>query len=116
MNTNLESKTVAHLMHDYDLANPGSLRFEAGTMRYWGDSMQNYGVRRRSVTCFDWNEAKDTVARNRAGEPKLITVNAWELYRKEPVNFGVQTSLFLHPDTFKIIHEAEPVTESLEVN
>lgn len=51
-------------------ADPDNHFFDRGAMRFFGDSMANYGV--RSVT--------------------VGGVEAWELYRRRPVRHGLQGS------------------------
>lgn len=56
-----------------------SYYFTHDSMRHWGDTMKNYGVR-------SYDE------------------NTWELYRKHPVKDGVQKSAFFDKVTFRIRH------------
>lgn len=57
----------------------GSKYFQKETMRFFGDTWSNYGV--RSVTI-------------PVGQGQ--TMEVWELYRKKPVNGGLQTSVYFH--------------------
>lgn len=57
----------------------GSCFFSPKTMRFFGDTMKNYGCR--------------IVERNGT---KLI-----ELYRRKPVKHGLQTSAYFDPETFR---------------
>ena len=66
------------LAHD-----PGSHYFDRKTMRFFGDTMRNYGVRKAEI---------DGVA-------------VWELYRKRPVKHGLQSSAFFHTSDFQQVFE-----------
>jgi hypothetical protein len=61
-------------LHEYH--NPESFYFDRKTMRFFGDTMKNYGVRR-------------------------ISANTVELYRKKPVKHGLQNSAFFNTVTYK---------------
>lgn len=52
--------------------------FDRETMRFFGDTMKNYGLR-------SYNE------------------KTWELYRRKPVKHGLDASAFFDKDTFKQI-------------
>jgi hypothetical protein len=56
--------------------------FDRKTMRFFGDTMRNYGVRQTAVT--------------KNGE----LVEVWELYRKNPVKHGNQNSAYFRRDNF----------------
>ena len=61
----------------------GSHFFDRATMRTFGDTMRNYGVRRTTIaTCTE------------------IGVAVYELYRKRPVNHGLRTSAYFDCTTF----------------
>lgn len=57
---------------------PMSEFFSRGTMRFFGDTMKNYGVR-------------------------SYDDNTWELYRKRPVKHGLQDSAYFDKRTFTIV-------------
>lgn len=63
------------LREEYRKHNPDGHFFDDATMEHWGDTMQNFGV-------------------NDDGE-------FWELYRKQPVKGGLQSSHYFHKQTFK---------------
>jgi hypothetical protein len=66
--------------------------FTRDTMKCFGDTMRNYGVRRVSVIAsFD---AAGTY------HDSGVTRDAWELYRKRPVKHGNQSSAYFDPVTF----------------
>jgi hypothetical protein len=68
--------TASGLKYLYERNNPEGHFFDRAAMRFFGDTMRNFGVRD-------------------AGEVKTVTVNGvesvevWELYRKRPVECGL---------------------------
>lgn len=67
--------------------------FTRATMKFHGDSMKNYGVRRVIVTANYDSEGtyhKEGVQRD-----------VWELYRRRPVKHGVQGSAYFDAVTFE---------------
>ena len=56
--------------------------FSRETMKFFGDTMKNFGVRRST----------------RGGVP------VWELYRKRPVKHGLQGSFYFDQSSFKRIY------------
>lgn len=71
----------------------GSLFFSRETMRFFGDTMQNYGVCDAII---------DT--------PTQEGLEVYELYRKKPVKHGLNSSAFFCRDTF------ERVYKEIEIN
>ncbi len=69
--------TPSELKYQHETKNPESHYFTRDTMKHFGDRMKNYGVR-ELPDCF-------------------------ELYRKRPVNGGLQTSAYFDKVTFKRI-------------
>lgn len=70
--------TPSELKRKYQEANPDGHYFDRATMRFFGDTMRNYGVRRYG--------------------------SGWELYRRNPVKHGVNSSGYFTADfrqTFK---------------
>lgn len=63
--------------------------FSRKTMKFFGDSMKNYGVR----------------------ETKINEKRVWELYRKNPVKNGIKTSVFFDCDTFKRVRLINRIDE-----
>ena len=57
--------------------------FTRETMKFFGDTMKNYGVRSCQM---------DTATRK--------DVSTWELYRKRPVKHGLQNSAYFDKKTF----------------
>lgn len=80
---NVETKTTSNF-------------FSRDSMRFFGDTMRNYGVRSATIqTSYDEN---DQWVENG------ITVEVWELYRKNPVKYGNQKSAYFDKKTFARIH------------
>ena len=81
--------TPSKLKRAYQEADPEGHYFERATMRFFGDSMANYGVRS-------------------AGE-------YWELFRKRPVNGGLSDSHYFHKATLRTTSDPgkNPVGEPL---
>jgi hypothetical protein len=69
--------TVSSLKYLYERNNPGGHFFDRDTMRFFGDTMRNFGVR-------DGGQV-DTLTTE--GINKGVEV--WELYRKRPVKCGL---------------------------
>jgi hypothetical protein len=61
----------------YEAANPGSFYFSRDTLRFFGDTMANYGVRDIG--------------------------DYWELYRRKAVKHGLRDSAYFRKGTFKRI-------------
>lgn len=76
--------TPAELKQHYLIGNPDGHFFDRGSMAFFGDTMNNYAVR-GPVMLETW------------GGP----VECWELYRKKPVNHGLQASAFFDTIHFK---------------
>ena len=66
------------LAHD-----PDSHFFDRKTMKFFGDTMRNYGVRKA----------------------ELNGVTVWELYRKRPVKHGLKSSAFFRTTDFQQVFE-----------
>jgi len=69
--------TSSELKYKYEANNPHGFFFTRETMRFFGDTMRNYGV----VTHKD----------------------SYELHRKTPVNGGLRSSRFFSKNNFKLI-------------
>jgi hypothetical protein len=63
--------------------------FTRETMRFFGDTMRNYGVRSVIVTCRS----------EKTGGAE--SVSAWELFRRKPVKHGVKGSAYFCKNTFR---------------
>jgi len=69
----------SELKQHHEAHNPDSYYFTRQTMRFFGDSMKNYGVRKATYK----------------NKP------CYELHRKRPVKNGLQASAFFCAETFK---------------
>lgn len=74
----------------YQVEATGSKFFERATMKCFGDTMSNYGVRDVGVI----------------ETPSGGKVECWELYRRKPVKHGVQSSAYFNKATFARVHKA----------
>ena len=68
--------TPSNLKQQHELHNPDSFYFTQESMKFFGDTMKNYGVRSHGD-------------------------NTWELYRKAPVNHGLNSSTYFYKSNFK---------------
>ena len=78
-----------------DLVNefrPGSHFFDKQTMQHFGDSMKNYGVR-------------ETIATMNDGTKRAVL----ELYRRKPVNNGLQDSAYFDDATYELLYNVASV-------
>ena len=69
--------TPSELKHQYEQANPSGHFFERGSMRFFGDTMRNYGV------CD-------------AGKH-------WQLFRKRPVKHGLHGSRYFRKGDYGLV-------------
>ena len=67
----------------YNVEQTGSVFFTRSSMKFFGDTMRNYGVRESNI-----NTA--------SGE----RVACWELYRRHAVKHGLNDSAYFAKDTF----------------
>ena len=70
--------------------------FSRESMRFFGDTMRNYGVRTATIQSnYDLN-----------GEycDNGVMIECWELYRKHPVKMGLKSSAYFDKKTYKRIH------------
>ena len=67
--------------------------FTRDTMKFFGDTMRNYGVCSATITS-NYNAAGEYAADG-------VTVEVWELFRKRPVKHGLMNSAWFAKDTFK---------------
>jgi hypothetical protein len=78
---NVSIKTASDLKYWHELLNPDSYFFERKTMRFFGDYMANYGVKHHSAYI--------------------------ELYRRKPVNGGLQSSAYFDIATLDRVFPVE---------
>jgi hypothetical protein len=89
---------ASELKYQVESAGKSDHFFDRKTMRFFGDTMRNYGVRKATVRT-DYNSAGDYVSGG-------LEVECWELYRKRPVKHGLQTSHYFACDTFRHVFPA----------
>ena len=82
--------TPFELKHYVEATEGGRYFFTRKTMKFFGDTMRNYGVRSATVETF-------------TGE----TVGCWELYRRRPVNHGLQASAYFAKDDYRRVFEKQ---------
>ena len=76
--------------------------FTHDTMKFFGDTMRNYGVRDGGTLPYHWGDEGNHYSE----EPRTIEV--WELYRKHPVKNGLCSSAYFDKKTFrKVFKEKE---------
>lgn len=85
--------TPSNLKRLYEECNEPALFFSRTNMKYHGDTMANYGVRSATVTT-NWDA--QGMWKEGAGEK----VEAWELYRRKPVQ-GRYLSVYFRKDNFR---------------
>jgi len=74
--------TPSELKQLYESNNPDGYFFDRKSMKFFGDTMSNYGVSRAIVIFEIWATHYDD------GKP----LGCWELRRKHPVKLGLCTS------------------------
>lgn len=80
--------TPSELKYHHEQAKPDGTFFCRGNMKFFGDTMKNYGVRAKVIST------------RRNPETKV-----WELYRKRPVKRGMQTSAYFDVSDFSVRFE-----------
>lgn len=75
--------------------------FTRATMKFFGDTMSNYGVRKTVVLAHYDGSGKY--------HANGVHREAWELYRKRPVKGGNQSSAYFDAKTFTRIHAKRSV-------
>jgi len=89
--------TPSELKYQVETAGHEQHFFDRASMRFFGDTMRNYGVRSATIRP-NWNAAGEW-------SEEGIDVEVWELYRKRPVKHGVCGSAYFDKQTFRRIHE-----------
>ena len=80
-------KTAADLKHAVEHAGNCQHFFTRSSMKFFGDTMKNYGVRQpRTIPTFSGIST------------------AYELVRRQPVKHGLQSSAFFDAVTFERVH------------
>ncbi len=80
----------------YNVENTGSHFFERSSMKFFGDTMKNYGVKSAKIkTNYDEND-------NYVDDG--LEIEVWELYRIHPVKHGLWSSSYFDKKTFERKH------------
>lgn len=75
--------------------------FTRQTMKFFGDTMRNYGVRDGGAIPYHWDDDGNSYS----DSPHLIEV--WELYRRHPVKHGRKSSAYFDKKTFRRVFPSE---------
>lgn len=86
----------------YNVEKTGSYFFSRDAMKFFGDTMKNYGCR-SAVVRTNWDENDNYV------DGEGVTVDCWCLYRKRPVKCGMQSSAYFRKDNHEHITSCEEV-------
>lgn len=95
--------TPSELKYQHEKAVPNCFFFSRDSMKFFGDTMKNYGVRSSKLVV----EYIDGTYLD--GEKRIIDV--WELYRKKPVKHGLMTTQFFDKTTFEIVVHGDLVVD-----
>jgi hypothetical protein len=91
MKTKNRIETASDLKHAVEEAGYSPHFFTRDTMRFWGDTMRNYGVRQPVEV----------------ETPSGDRVMAYELFRRRPVKHGLTNSAWFCAETFRRVHPAQ---------
>ena len=89
--------TPSQLKYEVEAAGHERHFFDRKTMKFFGDTMKNYGVRERLIQC-DYDQAGNYVEGG-------TTIKVWELYRKRAVKHGLKASAYFDKVSFKQVYE-----------
>jgi hypothetical protein len=92
----MTSSELKYLIMEY---NPDAHFFDAKTMKFFGDTMRNFGT--RSATIRTNYDASGNFTIHEGQE-----VEVWELYRRRPVKHGLKSSHFFDKAAFQEVHDA----------
>ena len=90
-------KTASDLKYAVESRGRDSQFFTRRTMRFFGDTMRNYGVRKTHVIT-SYDSEGNYVSKNGT------SIEVWELYRRRPVKAGNQSSAYFNSKTFARVH------------
>lgn len=92
--------TPSELKMHVEIANHETHFFDRKTMRFFGDTMKNYGVRLATIPS-NYDGAGNYVKNG-------VQVECWELYRKRPVKHGLKTSAYFDTVHFRQVFRGDP--------
>lgn len=82
--------TARELKYNVEMNNSEPFFFARKTMRFFGDTMKNYGVVPATILTL-------------SGE----TVEVWELFRRKPVKHGLSSSAYFTKNAFQQVFKKE---------
>lgn len=88
--------TPSQLKANVQANNEESHYFSRASMRFFGDTMANYGVREATVRT-QYNAQGEYVE-------KGVIVGVWELYRKRAVKHGLIDSVYFAQDDYRRVY------------
>jgi hypothetical protein len=74
--------------------------FDRSSMKFFGDTMANYGVR-SAVVATSYNAEDEYVTEGG------VEVEVWELYRKRAVKHGLKDSVYFAKDNFRRVYPSK---------
>lgn len=80
----------------YKVDPTGSRFFSRESMKFFGDTMRNYGVCSATIQT-NYDESDNWVENG-------VMVEVWELYRKHPVKHGLKSSAYFSKKTFERVY------------
>ena len=92
--------TPSELKYQVERAGHEPYFFTRKTMKFFGDTMGNYGVRDGGTMQTNWDKNG-----NYQKEPRTIEI--WELYRKRSVKHGLNKSAYFDKETFGRVFKHE---------
>ena len=87
---------ASELKYHIEQANEESYFFARKTMRFFGDTMKNYGVRKITIK----SQFDAAGVYHKEGVARIVL----ELYRKRAVKHGNKGSAYFDAETFKRVH------------
>lgn len=91
--------TPSELKYQVECNGSDSYFFDRKSMKFFGDTMANYGVR-SAVVRTNYDEAGNW------SSSEGVEVEVWELYRKRAVKCGNKASAFFRKTNFERVHPA----------
>lgn len=95
--------TPSDLKYNVQTRNGEGHYFDRSSMRFFGDTMANYGVR-SAVVVTNYNADGDYVGAIHLGG---VSVEVWELYRKRAVKHGLKDSVYFAKDDYRRVYPAK---------
>lgn len=89
-NQEQNTMTASELKYQIESADPTTHFFDRDSMKFFGDSMRNYGVRSTTIHAITDSGARDIGSRE-----------VWELYRRRAVKHGLRDSAYFDKETYR---------------